>query len=265
MDMPAVFLVTPNETDALAGVTFLREANIEARTCGGLMELCNVATASIGCAVLVEEALIQPELDEFLRVLAAQPAWSDLPLVLIASEGAALGALVERVFPESGNLAVLERPLNPVSLISAVHVGLRARHRQFQVRDLLEQRASAVRLRDEFLAMLGHELRNPLAPMRNAVYIMKRMQNADPLFRTTRDLIDRQVTHMARLVDDLLDVSRLELGKVRLQLQNLDLNAAVTAATEACRAIITARRHEIDVRLAPTPLPIRADPVRIEQ
>jgi signal transduction histidine kinase len=263
MDLPAVFLVTPNATDASAGVTFLREANIEAKSCSGLVELCSVPTASIGCAVVVEEALVHPEIDDFLRVLAAQPAWSDLPLILIASQGAALGALIERVFPESGNVAVLERPLNPVSLISAVHVGLRARHRQFQVRDLLEQRANAVRLRDEFVAMLGHELRNPLAPMRNAVYIMKRMQNDDPTFVSTRALIDRQVTHMARLVDDLLDVSRLELGKVRLQLQELDLNVAVTAAAEACRAIVSARKHELDVRLAPAP--VRADPVRIEQ
>lgn len=265
MDLPAVFLVTPNETDAEVGLEFLREANIESRACASLAELCNVPHTAVGCAVLVEEALIHPEIDEFLRVLAEQPAWSDLPLVLIASQGAALGALVERVFPESGNVAVLERPLNPVSLISAVHVGLRARHRQFQVRDLLEQRAHAVRLRDEFLAMLAHELRNPLAPMRNAVYIMKRMEIADPIFVTTRDLIDRQVTHMARLVDDLLDVSRLELGKVQLQMQPLDLNAAVIAATDACRAIVNARKHNLEIRLAPAPVLIRADPVRIEQ
>jgi signal transduction histidine kinase len=236
MERPAVFLVTPNETDAEVGTTFLQEANIEARPCPSLAEICRVPAGQIGCVVVVEEALVYPDLEEFLSALADQPAWSDLPLVLVASQGAALGSLVERVFPESGNVAVLERPLNPVSLISAVHVGLRARHRQFQVRELLEQRADAVRLRDEFLAMLGHELRNPLAPMRNAVYVMKRLNVDDPTFARTRDLIDRQVTHMARLVDDLLDVSRLELGKVQLQMEELDLNDALVSATEACRS-----------------------------
>ena len=265
MEHAPAFLVTPNETDADLGTNFLREAGIEARPCQQLADLCRVQPDQIGCAILVEEALVHPDIDEFLAVLAAQPAWSDLPLVLVASQGAALGALVERVFPQSGNVAVLERPLNPVSLISAVRVGLRARHRQFEVRDLLQQRAEAVRKRDEFLAMLAHELRNPLAPMRNSVYIMKRLEIADELFAKTRDLIDRQVTHMARLVDDLLDVSRLELGKVQLQMEPLDLNSAITSAAEACLPVATARGHRMEVRLAREPLYINADPVRLEQ
>jgi signal transduction histidine kinase len=265
MDAPQAIVVTPSENDAQVALTVLREAGIAARACTSLLELCKVDAGEVGCAVLVEETLIHPDIDEFLAALAVQPPWSDLPLVLIASQGAALGALVERVFPQSGNVAVLERPMNAVSLVSAVQVGLRARQRQFQVRELLEQRASAVRMRDEFLAMLSHELRNPLAPMRNAVYIMKELDIEEELFVKTRDIIDRQVTHMARLVDDLLDVSRLELGKVQLQMRELDLNAAIAAATEACLPIITARGHTLQVRLAREALPILADPVRVEQ
>jgi signal transduction histidine kinase len=261
----AAFIVTPNETDARVAMSFLEDAGIQACACASLLQLCLQPAAAIGCVVLVEEALVHTHVQDFAAVLSSQPPWSDLPLVLVASEGTALGALVERVFSESGNVAVLERPLNPVSLISAVRVGLRARHRQFQVRDLLEQRASALRMRDEFLAMLAHELRNPLAPVRNAVYIMKHLNIDDPMFAKTRDLIDRQVTHMARLVDDLLDVSRLELGKMQLQLQPLDLNAAVTAAVESCQPITKDRGHTVDVRLGDAPLCIHADPVRIEQ
>ena len=264
-NVPRAVIVTPNENDAQVALSFLSEAGIAARACASLAALCKLALDEVGCAVLVEEALVHPEVDEFLALVAAQPPWSDLPLVLIASQGAALGALVERVFPQSGNVAVLERPMNPVSLVSAVRVGLRARDRQLQVRELLDQRARALRMREEFLAMLGHELRNPLAPMRNSVYVMKRLEIDDPRFVATRDMIDRQVTHMARLVDDLLDVSRLELGKVHLQMRELDLNAAVTAATEANLPMISARRHTLEVRLAPEPLWVLADPVRIEQ
>src|SRR5688572_23238048 len=188
---PEVCVVTPNETDAKVSLGFLNEAGIAVRSCTSLAELCARPIAELGCAVLVEEALVHPEIEDFLNTLAAQAAWSDLPLVLIASQGAALGALVERVFPESGNVAVLERPMNPVSLISAVRVSLRARQRQLEVRDLLEQRAGALRQRDELLAMLAHELRNPLAPMRNAVYVMKRLDINEPNFRKTRDLLDR--------------------------------------------------------------------------
>ena len=261
---PAI-IVTPNEHDATAALKFLHEAGIEARACATLTDLCKLAPLEIGCALLVEEALIYPELDDFLGALASQPPWSDLPLVLLASQGAALGALVERVFPESGNVAVLERPMNPISLVSAVRVGLRARQRQFQVRELLEQRSSALRMRDEFLAMLSHELRNPLAPMRNGVYLMKRLEIDDALFVKTRDLIDRQVTHMARLVDDLLDVSRLELGKVQLQKRRIDLNAAIAAASETCLAMIGARSQTLHVRPARDALWVLADPVRLEQ
>lgn len=265
MQPPSAVIVTPTERDAEVALAFLHEAGVEARACATLSELCKLSPLEIGCAVLVEEALVFPEIDDFLSALAAQPPWSDLPLVLLATQGAALGALVERVFPESGNVAVLERPMNPVSLVSAVRVGLRARQRQFQVRELLEQRSQALRMRDEFLAMLSHELRNPLAPMRNAVYLMKRLDIENAMFAKTRDLIDRQVTHMARLVDDLLDVSRLELGKVQLQKQRLDLNAAIAAATEACVAMITARSQTLHVRSAREPLWVLADPVRLEQ
>jgi signal transduction histidine kinase len=265
VESSAAVIVTPSETDARVALSFLTEAGIAGRACPSLAELCKLASGEVGCAVLVEEALVHPDIDDFLSMLAAQPPWSDLPLVLLASQGAALGALVERVFPESGNVAVLERPMNPVSLVSAVRVGLRARQRQFQVRELLEQRSTALRQRDEFLAMLSHELRNPLAPMRNAAYLMKRLDIDNALFVKTRDLMERQVTHMARLVDDLLDVSRLELGKVQLKMRSVDLNAAISAAAETCLPMIAAREQTLKLELPPEPGYIRADPVRLEQ
>ena len=265
MEPPEVVLVTPNETDAVAATGFLAEAGLRARARAMLASLVETPLEAIGCLVLVEEALTRTELEAFRLVLSAQPPWSDLPLVLVASEGAPLGALVESLFPESGNVAVLERPLNPVSLVSAVRVGLRARQKQLEVRDLLQERETAVRRRDEFLAMLAHELRNPLAPLRNAVYLMRQPQMSAELFAKTRDLIDRQTTHLKRLVDDLLDVSRLELGKIQLQMQTLDLNVTVRSATDACMPAVSARGHAIRMELDDEPLPIVGDPVRIEQ
>ncbi|MES2561944.1 MAG: ATP-binding protein [Pseudomonadota bacterium] len=265
MHSHSVFIVTPNETDANVAIGVMGRARLAVRACLSLSHMCLVPIDQVGCVVLVEEALVHPDIDAFLCTLAAQPRWSDLPLVLIASAGGAVGTLVERLFPESGNVAVLERPMNTVSLIAAVRVGLRARQRQFEVRDLLQQRADAIRQRDEFLAMLAHELRNPLAPMRNSVYILKQLAITDASFLKTREIMDRQVTHMARLVDDLLDVSRLESGKVQLQTQQLDLSAATRAATEACMIGMRARGHDVQVSVAEEPLMICADPVRLEQ
>ena len=199
----------------------------------------------------------------------APQAQTRVPFVLwlsvIAIVYTSLVALVESLFPYSGNVAVLEQPLHPVSLITAVRVGMRARHRQLEVRHLLEQRDDALRKRDEFLAMLAHELRNPLAPLRNAVYILRQVDLQEPILHKTRDLIDRQTAHLKRLVDDLLDVSRLELGKINLHKKPLDLNESIEAAAESCHSLATAHRHRLEVRLAEGPLTILADPVRLEQ
>jgi signal transduction histidine kinase/CheY-like chemotaxis protein len=173
--------------------------------------------------------------------------------------------MVEREFPLSGNVTFLQRPLHPVSLVSAVNVAVRSRRRQYQVRDLLAEREKGLRQRDEFLAMLAHELRNPLAPIRNAVYLMNTVPNTDPLITKCRAMIDKQTTHITRLVDDLLDASRLELGKVELRLQPVDLNEAIAAAAESCLPMTRDHRHAVEVRTAARPVVVRADPVRIEQ
>jgi len=122
-----------------------------------------------------------------------------------------------------------------------------------------------VKQRDEFLAMLAHELRNPLAPIRNAVYLLGTLQNTDPLFIKCRAMIEKQSRHVSRLVDDLLDVSRLERGKVELRLQRIDLNESVVAAVEACAALTGLHRHIVNVQPWREPLLVRADPVRLEQ
>lgn len=260
-----VLVVTPNEADRVLAGGFLADWGIDTVGCAHAGELASFTLEETGCVVLVEESLAEPGLDDFHGALLAQPAWSDLPVVVVAGETSSLAALVERAFPSSGNVTLLQRPLHPVSLVSAVTVALRARERQLQVRDLLAERAQAVARRDQFMAMLAHELRNPLAPIRNAAYLMGTLDVSDPIFVRTRAMIEKQAKHMSRLVDDLLDVSRLERGKLDLKLQDLELNAAIEAAVESCRAVIDSMRHRLVVRPFAQALWIRGDPVRIEQ
>jgi signal transduction histidine kinase/CheY-like chemotaxis protein len=260
-----VVFVSPNEADSVLASGFLAGHGFATETCDSVAALSARIGPGVGCVVLVEEALAQSDMQPFHDALNAQPTWSDMPLLLVASQGSSLAALVESTFPHSGNVTVLQRPLHPVSLVSAVSVALRSRQRQYQVRELLALRDNAVKQRDEFLAMLAHELRNPLAPIRNAVFLMGTLDNVDPLFVRCRDMIDKQTRHVTRLVDDLLDASRLELGKVELRAQVMDLNDAVASAVEACAPVTGAHRHTVQVRTAPAPLPVRADPVRLEQ
>jgi PAS domain S-box-containing protein len=124
----------------------------------------------------------------------------------------------------------------------------------------------ADRRKDEFLAMLGHELRNPLAPIRNALFLMKLRGSRDPGdVERLRGMMDRQITHIARLVDDLLDVSRISQGKFELRTEAVDLRETVQNAVEGVRQFLDERGHHLEVALPAEPVWLQADPVRLEQ
>jgi PAS domain S-box-containing protein len=129
----------------------------------------------------------------------------------------------------------------------------------------LQELAEADRHKDEFLAMLSHELRNPLAGIANATYLLDRNGSTPSQLGELRSLIQRQTGYLSRLVDDLLDVSRLTRGLVELQLTTVDLRAVVEQAVDAGRAVVESRRHRLILSLPETPLPMRADPIRVEQ
>jgi signal transduction histidine kinase/DNA-binding response OmpR family regulator len=123
----------------------------------------------------------------------------------------------------------------------------------------------ADRRKNEFLSMLAHELRNPLAPIRNAVQIMRLMGPGQPGLQEVQDMIDRQVHQLVRLVDDLLDISRITRGKIRLQTERVDLTAVVSRALETSRPLLNARKHELRVVLPPEPVCVKGDVVRLAQ
>jgi signal transduction histidine kinase len=123
----------------------------------------------------------------------------------------------------------------------------------------------ADRRKNDFLAMLAHELRNPLAPIRNAVQVMRLRGLDEPDLRDLRDLIDRQVQHLARLVDDLLDVSRITRDKIQLQAEAVDLAEVVARALETSRPLLDAHNQELTVTLSPEPLLVHGDRVRLAQ
>jgi signal transduction histidine kinase len=128
-----------------------------------------------------------------------------------------------------------------------------------------EQLRAADRRKDEFLATLAHELRNPLAPIRNAVQILKAKGPPTPELEWARGVIDRQAELMGRLLDDLLDVSRVSLKKVELRTEPVELAAVCEAALETSRPVIEAGRHELSVSLPAEPVLLEADPLRLAQ
>ncbi len=127
------------------------------------------------------------------------------------------------------------------------------------------QLADADRRKDEFLAMLAHELRNPLAPIHNGVHLLRRAELADPALCQARDIIYRQTAHLARIVDDLLDISRITRGKISLRLQRIEIADAIAQAVETCRPLIDTRRQELQLGLAGEPLLVEGDSTRLAQ
>jgi signal transduction histidine kinase/ActR/RegA family two-component response regulator len=148
---------------------------------------------------------------------------------------------------------------------SAALLETRQRERDEQVTRANAARAEAEaadRAKDQFLAMLGHELRNPLAPALTAIHLMKMRHGADTT--RERDIVERQIRHMARLVDDLLDVSRLRRGSIELRRERFELADAVARALEMTSAVFSEKQHRLDVEVPPD-LEIHADRVRMAQ
>jgi signal transduction histidine kinase/PAS domain-containing protein/ActR/RegA family two-component response regulator len=130
---------------------------------------------------------------------------------------------------------------------------------------LYRESQDATRRKDEFLAMLGHELRNPLAAISGAVHVLDRISAQTDAAVRQRGIIARQTSHLSRLVDDLLDVSRVVSGKITLKRERVELNALVSRCLQSLTARIDARRQESTFVPAPDPVVVDADPVRLEQ
>ena len=140
---------------------------------------------------------------------------------------------------------------------------------RFRIERERQQQADALadlnRRKDEFLAMLSHELRNPLAPIVNAVHLLGSQPDVDPLQERARAIIERQVNQLTRLVDDLMDVSRVSTGRVHLHLDYVAIGGIVERTVEAIRHLMDELGHELTVSLPPQPIWLHADAARLEQ
>ena len=143
---------------------------------------------------------------------------------------------------------------------------LTTQHHHEKLNALLEALKEADHRKNEFLAMLAHELRSPLAPISNAVQMLGLLrENESPIHQEARSIIERQLGHLQHLVDDLLEVSRITTGKVQLRLERVAVSDIVHGAVETVRPLIEQRRHELTVSLPPEPIWLRADAARLEQ
>ena len=266
-----VLILAPIGRDAPLAAKMLDRIGILNEACKDADALCRAAAHGAGCLLIAEEALSPRARQQLRDLLERQPAWSDLPVMVLTRHGAD-SATVAGALEHLGNVTLLERPVRLATLLSAVRVALRARERQYQMRAYLRLEAQARRAlqdadqrKDEFLAMLAHELRNPLAPVRNGLTLLRLAGSSDPTVERVRAVMERQVGHLIRLVDDLMEVSRITRGKIELRRERIDLAMALRGAVETSQPVVDAAGHALVLDLPLEPLPLDADPVRLAQ
>jgi signal transduction histidine kinase len=266
-----VLILAPTPKDGALCRALLAEAGASCELAQDIGGLSSGIDRGAGLAVLSEEALTAEGLQLLRLVIGRQPAWSDFPLLVLTEEGAD-SEVALRTLETLGNVTLLERPVRVPALVSAVRAGLRARRRQYQIRDYLaesqrtaESLREADRRKDEFLAILAHELRNPLAPLRNAVEFMRRAPDERQAFAAARAIMERQLDQMVHLIDDLLDLSRVSRGHIDLKQEYVELSTVVEGALEICRSAIERAGHRLSVVLPEETVMLRGDPTRLIQ
>lgn len=230
-----ILVLAPNGRDAkLIASTILESRTTIATSIEMLCALVRGGAAS--ALVIAEEALTDKGIALLNSTLEAQEPWSDIPIVLMTHSGETTLAVlrINKAFMPSGNLTLLERPFRRITLQSVIHVALRARRKQHEVKNLLLKQVSATRMRDEFISVAGHELRTPLTSLKLQTQMHERLiARGDPAvyaperMRKLVDLTSRQVERLSRLVEDMLDISRINVGKLSLTPEIFDLTQLV--------------------------------------
>jgi two-component system, sensor histidine kinase len=266
-----ILVYAPTSKDAELTCKVLAEAHVHGVACNTLSALVHEMEQGVGAVLLAEEVFVRDDVRQLVALVERQPPWSDLAVILITRQGIDSPAVADAI-ATLGNVILLERPTRINALVNAAKSALRARRRQFQARDLItarEQAAQALReadrRKDEFLATLAHELRNPLAPLRNSLHILQLTACNDPTIERLCETMERQVNHLVRLVDDLLEVSRITRGKIELRKETVELAGIARNAIETSRPLIDAAGLQLAISLPQDPMLLNGDPVRLAQ
>jgi signal transduction histidine kinase len=268
-----VLVFTPVGRDAALTQDVLQRASIPNVICPSMTELCDIFESGGGGALLLtEEVLDAPGFPRLVALLDAQPSWSDVPVLLFAgSSGADMTLRTIQSIESLRNVTLFERPIRLAAALSAIRAALRARARQYEVRDLLaelrEARAAAEaanRLKDDFLATLSHELRTPLNAIVGWTSMLTRGQVDPARMPRVFEALDRNAQSQAQLIADVLDVSRIVTGKMQLQMTTVDMCDLVAQATDAVRAAASGKDVELSLEETPNCL-VRGDAGRLQQ
>lgn len=250
-----ILILAPRGRDGPLARQVLEQHGFSGTVLPAMADVAAALDEGAGALLVAEEALDAQSLEQMRAMLDRRPEWSDVP-VLILSVPQRMGyrSLRPEILATLGNVTVLDRPVRIRMLTTALNSALRARRRQYAA-------ARAILQREQFLAVLGHELRNPLSAISLSVSVLHRTP-LDPVQRRAVEGTERQVRRLTRLVDDLVDASRFTTGRIELQPRIVDLGALasrVVAEGWDAGSLPVALTVQADVA------PVRGDEVRLEQ
>ncbi len=210
---------------------------------------------------LVLTDLMMPGIDGLglLRLLRAEPRTAEVPVILLTARAGDESRIAGL---EASADDYLTKPFNARELLVRVQSRLELASFRHEIQEQLKE---ADRHKDEFLATLAHELRNPLAPIRSGLQLMRFAANNEAVAEKARTIVERQVDQMVRLVDDLLDIARISQNKLDLRREWVDVETVMKSAVETSRPVIDAGHHSLEVSLPSEPVWLNADPVRLAQ
>jgi signal transduction histidine kinase len=248
--------------------------------CDGAAEAACVVAGGAGAVLLTEEALGDAGMPALLGLLQGQPPWSELPFIVLTSGGESrVVGLLDIAAAAAGSITVMERPIATATLLRTVEVALRSRRRQYQVRELLQRLRESTReaeaarreaeaasqAKDDFLAALSHELRTPLSPVLMSAEEMECDPRLPDDVRSEFAMIRRNIELEARLIDDLLDLTRIRRGLLQIDDRLCDVHELLRRAEEIVRSDIRSKSLLLDVRAEARDCHVTGDPARLQQ
>ena len=269
-----VLILAPTAYDAPLAADVLHQERIGSQVAASLGELCELMAQGAGVLLIAEEALADTAVESFIAHLNCQPAWSDIPVIVMTAgdEYSPETQYLLELFSTTGNISLLERPFRVLTLVSLVKTALRARRRQYEVRDLLQTQIDATAQRDEFISMAGHELRTPLTSLKLQLQMGRRnLEREDGSGLSPDDMsrllgsANRQVDRLSRLVEDMLDIGRIQAGRLAVERTAADLVAIVAEVIERFKPQFAARATPLTFKPVQPTLEGQWDVHRLEQ
>ena len=258
-----VLVLLPTGRDGSLVCETLKKADIFAESCADINDLTEKFAAGAGAVLLAEESLKMEAFQQLSETFNAQPVWSDVPVVIFAGNTGNPERLLNSV-GTTVNATIVERPIRIAMLISAVRGALRAREKQYQTRDLLNQLAESDHQKDLFLATLSHELRTPLNSMLGWIQLLRNNSQAVDL-RHGLEIIERNCKAQSEIVSDILFVSRIITGKLTIELKPVELVSALQDAIEVVLPSIEAKQIKLHTFFDPDIGQIKGNYDRLKQ